>query len=93
MIIVPCNGQPDWSDVNWWDHLTQVEGGLHFELQHHKGINCIVIGLMYTTKTIHQAVYQGFDGRWMIIFFMFKMTDVDVTWVLSSWAIPVCGED
>jgi len=41
-------------------------------------------------KTIHQAAYQGLvTGE----FFKWKVTDVGVTRVLSSWAIPVCGED
>ena len=38
-------------------------------------------------KTMHQAVYQG------LVTGELKVTDVGVTRVLSSWVIPVCGED
>jgi len=91
MIIVLCNGQPDQSDVNWWDHLTQIKGGLHFEFQHPEGVNCIVIGPMYVMKNYPLSSVPKFGGRW--IFFKLKVTDVGVTQVLSSWVIPVYGED
>ena len=91
MIIVSCNGQPDQSDVNWWGHLTQVEGGLHFEFQHSEGVNCIVIGPIYAMKNYPSSSIPRFGDRW--IFSKLKDTDVGITWVLSSWAIPVCGKN
>ena len=63
MIIVPCNGQPDRSDVNLWDHLTQSEGGLHFEFQHPEGVNCIVTGPMYATKNYPSSCVPRFGDR------------------------------
>ena len=76
--------------MKWWDHLTQIEGGLHFEFQHPEGVNCIVTGPMYATKNYPSSSVPRFGDRWI---FKLKETDVGVTRVLSWWVIPVCGED
>ena len=69
-LFLVCSGQPDRSDVNWWDHFTQIKSW-RYELYSNWTNVC--------DGNIHQAVYQGFMTVGWSFFAKFKVTDVGVT--------------